>query len=166
MNHLLCLSMDSLVAGRAIFVTITNNGFTNMEDQYLRRVLGDVLVEGLKETALEDPADPIDYLAKWLLHHRDVEDQWNQFREDQKKLAEDKAEYMAHLEEELQRLEEERKAREEEEARLAEEHKRLQEEMEARKRAEEEEEEDQHEPKEGEEVDASTVYSESLSETY
>ena len=138
---------------------IARNG-QKMEDAYLRRVLGDVLVEGLKETALEDPADPIDYLAKWLLHHRDVEDQWSQFREDQKKLAQDKAEYMANLEAEYKRLEEERLAREEEERRLAEERARLAEEMEARKRAEEEEEESH------EQVDTSTVYSESLGDTY
>lgn len=136
-------------------IEITNR----MEDAYLRRVLGDVLVEGLKETALEDPADPIDYLAKWLLHHRDVEDQWSQFREDQKKLAQDKAEYMANLEAEYKRLEEERLAREEEERRLAEEKERLAQEMAARKG--EEEEEDQHEA-----VDTSTVYSESLGDTY
>jgi hypothetical protein len=136
-----------------------------MEDSYLRRVIGDVLVEGLKETALADPADPVDYLAKWLLHHRDVEDQWTQFREDQKKLATEKAEYLAKLEAELKRLEEERLAREEEERRLAEERARLEEEIAARRRAEEEEEEEQNEQK-GEEIDTSTVYSESLSETF
>jgi hypothetical protein len=140
-----------------------------MEDQYLRRVLGDVLVEGLRETALADPADPIDYLAKWLLHHRDVEDQWNQFREDQKRLAADKAEYWANLEAERRRLEEERLARIEEERRLEEERLKLEAEMAARKRAEEEEEE-KHEdaaPAEpAEEIDTSTVYSESLSETF
>jgi predicted YcjX-like family ATPase len=92
-----------------------------MEDAYLRRVVGDVLVQGLKETALADPSDPIDYLAKWLLHHRDVEDQWTEFREAQKRLATEKAEYMERLEAELRRLEEERIAREEEARRLAEE---------------------------------------------
>lgn len=136
-----------------------------MEDQYLRRVLGDVLVEGLKETALEDPADPIDYLAKWLLHHRDVEDQWKQFREDQAKLATEKAEYTAKLEAELKRLEEERKAREEEEKRLAEEKARLEEEMKAKKKSEEEDEEEGKAEK-PDEPESSTVYSESLSETY
>jgi hypothetical protein len=141
-----------------------------MEDLYLRRVLGDVLVQGLKDTALADPADPIDYLAKWLLNYRDVEEQWKQFREDQQKLAQEKADYMANLEAEFRRLEEERVARELEKQRLEEEEKRLKEEMEARKHAEEEEEE-QHETKppaevQGEEVDTSTVYSESLSETF
>ncbi|OHT11051.1 Dpy-30 motif family protein [Tritrichomonas foetus] len=138
-----------------------------MEDSYLRRALGDVLVEGLKETALEDPADPIDYLAKWLLHHRDVEDQWNQFREDQKKLSLEKTQYMANLEAEYKRLEAERKVREEEERRLAEERKRLEEEMAAAKLAEEEEEETgEAQQQQNEEIDTSAVYSESLSETF
>jgi peptidoglycan hydrolase CwlO-like protein len=139
-----------------------------MEDDYLRRVLGDILVRGIKETALADPSDPIDYLAKWLLQYRDLEDQWIQFREDQKQLAAEKVQYMADLEAEFQRLEEERVAREEEKRRLEEEERRLKEEMATRKRTEEEEEE-RHEPKppaEGEEIDTSTVYSESLSETF
>jgi hypothetical protein len=140
-----------------------------MEDQYLRRVLGDVLVEGLRETALADPADPIDYLAKWLLHHRDVQDQWNQFREDQKRLASDKAEYWANLEAERRRLEEERLARIEEERRLEEERLKLEAEMAARRRAEEEEEEKHEEnpaAEPTEEVYNSQVESESLSETF
>jgi hypothetical protein len=139
-----------------------------MEDSYLRRTVGDVLVQGLKETALADPSDPIDYLAKWMLHHRDVEDQWTEFREAQKALATEKAEYMARLEAELKRLEEERLAREEEERRLAEERERIAAELAASKREGEEEEEEKSEtkPKEGEELDTSTVYSESLSETF
>lgn len=141
-----------------------------MEDAYLRQVLGDVLVEGLKETALEDPADPIDFLAHWLLHHRDVEDQWNAFRDEQKKLAQDKAEYMANLEAEMKRLEEERLAREAEEKRLAEEQQRLQEEMERRRKAEEEEEDATESKDETETGDTgeteTTGYSESLSETF
>ena len=136
-----------------------------MEDSYLKRVLGDVLVEGLRDTALEDPPDPIDFLAKWLLHHRDVEDQWSQFREDQKNLNSEKAEYMANLEAEYKRLEEERKAREEEERRLEEERKRLEAEMAAAKNAEEEEEET-NEDQPTEQIDTSAVYSESLSETF
>ena len=137
-----------------------------MEDSYLRRVLGDVLVEGLKETALEDPADPIDYLAKWLLHHRDVEDQWTQFREVQKKLAVEKTEYMTKLQEELKQIEEERKAKEEQERQLEEERKRLAEQMAASNVEEEEEDRDEAQPPAAEGVDTSNVYSESLSETY
>jgi hypothetical protein len=68
-----------------------------------------VLVQGLRDTALAEPADPIDYFAKWLLHRRDVEGQWTEFRE--------KAEYLANLEAELRRLEAERLARQEEERR-------------------------------------------------
>ncbi|KAH0790427.1 DPY30 domain-containing protein 1 [Histomonas meleagridis] len=136
-----------------------------MEDSYLRRVLGDVLVEGLKETALEDPTDPIDFLAKWLLHHQDAEDQWNSFREEQKQLSISKAEYMANLEAEYQAIEEERRLREEEEKkRIEEEEKRRIEEEKAKKKAEEEEEEDKDENTE--ENDTSVIYSESLSEAY
>ena len=137
-----------------------------MEDSYLRRVLGDVLVEGLKETALEDPADPIDYLAKWLLHYRDVEDQWAQFREDQKKLAQEKAEYMSNLEAEYKRIEEEKKQKEEEEKRLAEERERLEKEMaEAKIKEEEEEQGEAPQQQNNEEIDTSNVYSE-MSDTF
>lgn len=136
-----------------------------MEDSYLRRVLGDVLVEGLKETALEDPADPIDYLAKWLLHHRDVEDQWAQFREDQKKLSLEKAEYMANLEAEYNRIEEEKRAKEEEEQRLAEERKRLEEEMNKANIEEEEDATETGEAPQPTEDNQSTLYSE-ISDTF
>jgi len=140
-----------------------------MEDAYLKRVLGDVLVEGLKETALEDPADPIDYLARWLLHYRDVEDQWKQFREDQKNLSIEKAEYLARLEVEMKRLEEERLAREAEEKRIAEEKAKAEQELAKRKKSEEEEEEsaDNKEPADDTQGgDNSTAYSESLSEQF
>ena len=140
-----------------------------MEDAYLRGVLGDVLVQGLKETALEDPADPIDYLAHWLLHHRDVEDQWSEFREDQKKLAQEKAEFVAQREAEMKRLEEERRAKEEEERRLAEEKARLEEEMAKQAAANEEEEETATETKkiyETDSVEYSSGFSESLGVTF
>lgn len=137
--------------------------FLQMDAEYLKRTLGDVLIEGLKETAIEDPADPIDYLARWLLHHRDVEDQWAEFRENNKTLVQDRAQYIASLEDEYKQLEEERKRKEEEEQKLAEERKKLEEEM-AKKKDEEEEEEQQ--PQSTEDPEASTVYSESLGETY
>jgi hypothetical protein len=98
-------------------------------------------------------------------HYLDLEVQWNQFREDQKNLTVEKLEYIARYEEEYRRLEEERIEREVEKARLEEEERRLKEEM-AHKRADEEE-EDRHEPKgDADEPDASTVYSEPLSETF
>ena len=132
-------------------------------------VLGDVLIQALKETALEDPADPIDFLAHWLLHHRDVEDQWNEFREDQKKLAQEKAEFMAQREAEMKRLEEERLAREAEEKRLAEEKLKLEAELSKQKKGEEEE--DAAESKEETETTTTETneqsgYSESLGDTY
>jgi hypothetical protein len=101
-----------------------------------------VLVQGLRDTALAEPADPIDSFAKWLLHRQDVEGQWTEFRE--------KAEYLANLEAELRRLEAGRGAA-------------------AEKLRTGEEEEERHEPKppdEAEEIDTSAVSSESLSETF
>jgi predicted phage tail protein len=142
-----------------------------MEDAYLRRVLGDVLVEGLRDTALADPADPIDYLAKWLLNHQAVEDQWTRFREEQKNIAQQKAEYLANLEAEMRRLEAERRARQEEEQRLAEQQAQLEKEAAERAKAAEEEEEEKEKPTESTEPPAepnedTTVYSEELNETF
>jgi RNA polymerase-interacting CarD/CdnL/TRCF family regulator len=140
-----------------------------MEQVYLRRVLGDMLVQALRDTAIADPADPIDYVAKWLLHRDEVEKQWSKFREEQKHMADDKAEYLANLAAELSRLEAERTAREEEERNLAEEQAALEAEITARLQAGEEDEEEKTEtkpPAPTEEIDTSTVYSESLSETF
>jgi hypothetical protein len=146
---------------------------STMEQAYLRRVLGDVLVQGLRDTAIADPADPIDFLAKWLLHREEVESQWSRFREEQKHMADNKTEYLANLEAELRRLEAERLAREEEEKKLAEEQARLQAEVATRLKEGEEEEEEKSEektetkpPAPPEEGESSTVYSESLSETF
>jgi peptidoglycan hydrolase CwlO-like protein len=141
-----------------------------MEEGYLRRVIGEVLVHGLRDTALADPADPIEYLAKWLLQRDEVERQWGTFRDQQKRLADDKAEYLANLQAEVQRLEAERRACEEERRRLAEEEEQLQKEAAASLQASEEE-EDKPEVKPeaeapAEEVDASTGYSTSLSDTF
>lgn len=136
-----------------------------MEDEYLKRVLGDVLVDGLKATALEDPADPIDYLAKWLLRHRDVEDEWSKFREDHEELRESLAKHYAAIDREMERLEkerieeEERKRKEEEEARLREE--------EERKKAEDEEEDETATADYETTADGTTTgYSESLADTF
>lgn len=137
-----------------------------MEDEYLRRVLGDVLVEGLKATALEDPADPIDYLAKWLLRHRDVEDQWAQFREEQEELRESLVKHYAAIDREIERLEKERI--EEEERRLREEEEKRLKEEEERKKAEEEE-DDGETTADDDDTTAdgtTTGYSESLADTF
>jgi peptidoglycan hydrolase CwlO-like protein len=134
-----------------------------MDPGYLKTAVGNVLVQGMKATTIAQPADPITYLATWLLHYRDLEDQWKTFKVEQNQLSTDRALYMEELEAEMIRIEEERQRRAEEEARLAEEAARLEAEK-NKKKSPEEEEEEKHEPPQ-EAGDASTVYSE-LSETF
>jgi hypothetical protein len=37
-----------------------------MDSNYIREVLGSLLVDGLAEVVLRKPADPIEFLAHWL----------------------------------------------------------------------------------------------------
>ncbi len=42
-----------------------------MDAEYLQEVIGNSLAKGLAEVSSVRPADPIEYLASWLLKHED-----------------------------------------------------------------------------------------------
>ena len=41
-----------------------------MESEYVRRSVGQALALGLAEVVAVRPADPVEYLALWLLQHK------------------------------------------------------------------------------------------------
>lgn len=43
-----------------------------METAYLKKYFGNSLTQALAEVARVRPSDPIEYLAHWLYHYRDV----------------------------------------------------------------------------------------------
>jgi len=69
-----------------------------MEAEYLRAKVGDALAEGMAETAMARPADPVEYLGLWLQKYCDnieaarvqkqIQQQYQAEEEDQLRLAE------------------------------------------------------------------------------
>lgn len=86
----------------------------SIDTSYIQNNVASVLAEGLKETINARPFDPVDYLAKWLLHYRDVQDNLSDFNSDQLMLQEKKQEYLEVLQKEKERLDEEERLKEEE----------------------------------------------------
>ena len=86
----------------------------SIDTSYIQNNVASVLAEGLKETINSPPFDPVDYLAKWLLHYRDVQDNLSDFNSDQLMLQEKKQEYLEVLQKEKERLDEEERLKEEE----------------------------------------------------
>jgi chromosome segregation ATPase len=126
---------------------------------YLQQAVGSVLSEGLIATAEANPPDPVEFLAKWLLHYRDHQDACAEFKEAYANIEEERAEYLAKLKLEMERLEEERRQREEE-LRQIEEQKRLAKEAAAARRKGEEESDSEDESKPSARADdASASYS-------
>lgn len=86
----------------------------SIDTSYIQSNVASVLAEGLKETINARPIDPVDYLAKWLLHYRDVQDNMSEFNSEQLVLQEKKQEYIENLKKEKERMDEEERKKEEE----------------------------------------------------
>lgn len=86
----------------------------SIDTSYIQSSVASVLAEGLRETINARPFDPVDYLAKWLLHYRDVQDNISDFNNDQLMLQEKKQEFIEKLQKEKEQMEEAERLREEE----------------------------------------------------
>jgi hypothetical protein len=115
-----------------------------MDNDYIKRMVGDALAEGLRATTHAHPVDPIIYLATWLLHYRDHQDGCSALTAQCGELRDERVKYLADMEVERQRVMAERAVREAESRRLAEE-RWLAQEAARRARRRRVEEEDKHE---------------------
>eukprot|EP00116_Pleurobrachia_bachei_P016571 sb/3476833/ len=88
-----------------------------VESDYLKRWVGAPLTEALTEVALKRPADPIEYIALWLLRYKEneirkAEEKANNDRlAAEKKQLEEEERKRAELEEERKRIETENAAK-------------------------------------------------------
>lgn len=135
----------------------------SMDTSYIQESVSAVLAEGLRETIKASPVDPVDYLAKWLLHYRDLQDNLSQFSSDQVNLEAKKEEYINQLQKEKEQMDAERLKKEEEEKRKALEKQKKKERKERSKNSNEEEEEsaESEAPQSQTEGNSETVYSSS-----
>lgn len=137
----------------------------SIDTSYIQNNVASVLAEGLKETINARPFDPVDYLAKWLLHYRDVQDNLSDFNSDQLMLQEKKQEYLEVLQKEKERLDEEERLKEEEKRKALEKKKKAEKKAKSQNSNEEEEESQDTEVEENhpqtEENTESTIYSSS-----
>jgi hypothetical protein len=125
-------------------VTTVVNVQMAMDNDYIKRTVGEALAEGLRATTHAQPVDPIVYLATWLLHYRDHQDGCSALTGQCAQLRDEKVKYLADMEVERERVMAERAAREAECRRLAEE-RWLAQEAARRSRRRRAEEEDKHE---------------------
>ena len=53
--------------------SLGGSGPTFVHSEYVRKTIGNVLVKCLKDVVQTRPADPIEFMAKWLYKHSDNE---------------------------------------------------------------------------------------------
>lgn len=61
----------------------------SMETAYLKKCFGNSLTQALAEVASVRPSDPIEYLAHWLYHYRDVTNAEEKKRQEEAQLKEE-----------------------------------------------------------------------------
>jgi hypothetical protein len=132
-----------------------------MDADYLKRTVGDILVEGIAAVVEAQPSDPVDYLGKWLLHQLELQEVKKQRELQAAKLKEEADKILSneqkHIEAAAQSITKEykkfakRKKEKEEKLRKEMEEKKRKEEEERKKKEEEAKQKEQDENKEEQE---------------